>query len=78
MTKNNTENNKQGHHTPTYARIAIALLAFNFLLTGYCVVKMSKYTQVQLDGGQQVGSVDSIINKAKAATATTTAAEENK
>ena len=76
MTKNSTKSNGQSNQTPTYARIAIALLAFNFLLTGYCVVKMSNYTQVQIDGGEQ--AVEKIVTttavKAKAVTATT---EEN-
>ena len=75
MTKNSTKSNGQSNQTPTYARIAIALLAFNFLLTGYCVVKMSNYTQVQIDVGEQaVANIVTTAVKAKASTATT---EEN-
>jgi hypothetical protein len=43
----------------SYARACIVLLALNFVLTGYCFLKISKYQGDQIDGLQQntVGAV---------------------
>ncbi|MAF24561.1 hypothetical protein CL634_03160 [bacterium] len=67
-TENETQaSEKQGGNALTtvktiYARAAILLLAANFCLTGYCLVKLSE-TQQEMYGNQN-------ISKAKAAVVT--------
>ena len=43
---------------PIYARIAVGLLAMNFLLTGYVVTRLNSTVQEQLDSASGVSQTE--------------------
>jgi hypothetical protein len=58
----------------SYARACIVLLALNFVLTGYCFLKISKYQGDQIDGlGETASQQNTVGAKPKPNTS-----EENK
>tara|TARA_Y100000310_G_C20346994_1_gene652469 strand:+ start:51 stop:302 length:252 start_codon:yes stop_codon:yes gene_type:complete len=62
MTENTCSNNKGSAMTEVktvYARIAVGLLALNFLLTGYVVTQLNKTVQSQIETRYQTSGPSS-------------------